>query len=220
MRYAEQVLTADEHETVEAWLAGHPEAAQELAFYNEAPRLERDESVKYSQHRTAPVWPAVLRWSAAAAVVAALMLPIMLMKHEKGTALQHVAQVRQAEAVAPVADTNVATVKVMEPVVRKAATIQEDMMPVVEAVEDEEIEQIDAVENEVHAVVPEVIYCDNLIVYEPAPDTVYTNNLIVYDDSRRSWTEDVKDWAAESKLAQWVRRRFKTQEAEILALNE
>ena len=68
--------------------------------------------------------------------------------------------------------------------------------------------------------VPEVIYTDNLIVYELAPDTVYTNNLIVYDDSRRSWTEDVKDWATETKMAQWVRRRFKVREAELLAMNE
>ena len=91
------------------------------------------------------------------------------------------------------------------------------MAEVIEQVEepvDEESEEI-----EVLPTVPEVIYTDNLIVYEPAPDTVYTSGLIVYDDSRRSWTKDVKDWATETKMAQWMRRRFKAREAELLAMN-
>ena len=44
--------------------------------------------------------------------------------------------------------------------------------------------------------------------------------MIVYDDSRRSWTEDVKAWAVETNFAQWVRRRFMAREAELVAVNE
>ena len=73
LRYAEGDLTADECKAVEQWLESHPEAAEELALYNEAPRLEKDESVRYTAaipQQTMQLWPAVLRWSAAAAVVA------------------------------------------------------------------------------------------------------------------------------------------------------
>ena len=55
LRYAEGELTAVERETVEAWLADHPEAAEELALYSEAPRLERDENVRYT--RLSPLAP-------------------------------------------------------------------------------------------------------------------------------------------------------------------
>lgn len=80
LRYAEQELTAEERAEVERWLADHPEAAAELALYGEAPRLERDTEVHYTgatlQHST-PLWPVLLRWAAAAAVVAVLMMPAM-----------------------------------------------------------------------------------------------------------------------------------------------
>ena len=39
LRYAEGELTVAECEAVEAWLASHPEAAEELALYSEALRL-------------------------------------------------------------------------------------------------------------------------------------------------------------------------------------
>lgn len=79
LRYAEGELTDDERKTVDAWLAEHPEAAEELALYAEAPRLERDESVKYAGalHHSTPLWPSVLRWSVAAAVVAALTVSVL-----------------------------------------------------------------------------------------------------------------------------------------------
>ena len=81
VRYADGDLTAAERAAVEQWLEGHPEAAEELKLYGEAPRLERDESVHYAAAvpgRVLPLWPAVLRWSAAAAVVALVAVPLGL----------------------------------------------------------------------------------------------------------------------------------------------
>ncbi len=81
VRYADGDLTAAERAAVEQWLEGHPEAAEELKLYGEAPRLERDESVHYAAAvpgRVQPLWPAVLRWSAAAAVVALVAVPLGL----------------------------------------------------------------------------------------------------------------------------------------------
>lgn len=82
LRYAEGELTTAEREVVESWLESHPEAAEELALYSEAPRLERDESVRYAaapQPHTQSLWPVLLRWSVAAAVVVALMMPALRM---------------------------------------------------------------------------------------------------------------------------------------------
>lgn len=82
LRYAEGELTAAEREAVETWLASHSEAAEELALYSEAPRLERDESVRYAaapQPHTQSLWPVLLRWSVAATVVVALMMPALRM---------------------------------------------------------------------------------------------------------------------------------------------
>ena len=55
LRYAEDELTATERNAVETWLVDHPEAAEELALYSEAPRLERDENVRYT--RLSPLAP-------------------------------------------------------------------------------------------------------------------------------------------------------------------
>ena len=82
LRYAEGDLNAGERAAVESWLSSHPDAAELLTLYNEAPRLEKDESVRYGAtplHRPMPLWPAVLRFGAAAAVVLLLMLPAMRM---------------------------------------------------------------------------------------------------------------------------------------------
>lgn len=80
LRYAEQELTAEERKEVALWLADHPEAAEDLSLYSEAPRLERNSEVHYTgaplQH-SRPLWNAALRWTAAAAVVAVLMWPAM-----------------------------------------------------------------------------------------------------------------------------------------------
>ena len=78
LRYAEQELTDAERTEVEQWLATHPDAAKELALYNEAPRLQRDETVQYvavPRQQIQPLWKAASRWAAAAVVIAALMIP-------------------------------------------------------------------------------------------------------------------------------------------------
>lgn len=226
LRYAEHELTAEERKTVEAWLAEHTEAVMELTLYNEAPRLQRDESIKYHSY-TKPLWPVLLHWSAAAAVVAALIIPVTLIKQETGVMVplvphvSQVAQVRRTETLVPVADTAIVISNNVKPI-KSRETIHKDVQLTADLVEDnaEAVEHTDKIEIQESVVAPEVIYTDNLIVYESAPDTVYTNNLIVYDDSRRSWTEDVKAWAAETNFARWVRRRFMAREAELVAMNE
>ncbi|MBR6292068.1 MAG: hypothetical protein IKR33_04620 [Bacteroidales bacterium] len=80
LRYAEQELTEAERKEVEQWLATHPEAADEVALYAEAPRLESDADIHCEAPiplHSEPLWPVAIRWTAAAAVVAALMVPAM-----------------------------------------------------------------------------------------------------------------------------------------------
>ena len=90
VRYADGEMAADERKAVEQWLEAHPEAAEELALYNEAPRLERDEEVRYAApvpQATRPLWPAWRR-AAAAAVVLLILVPVALRvatPHEGGT---------------------------------------------------------------------------------------------------------------------------------------
>ena len=106
LRYAEGDLTAAESATVESWLEGHSEAAEELALYREAPHLERDEAVKYAAavpQQPQPLWPALLRWSAAAAVIAALMMPAL---HLGGMLPRQEAPLLVAEAKGDTSDTS------------------------------------------------------------------------------------------------------------------
>ncbi len=105
VRYADGELSTTERVAVEDWLAQHPAAAEELALYNEAPRLAADTSVHYAGgHRhvvVAPLWRKAGSWAAAAAVVAALMLPLQV--HEESPVA--VAPVQVAEVVpAPLAE--------------------------------------------------------------------------------------------------------------------
>lgn len=88
LRYAEGELTEAEQNTVEQWLELHPDAKEMLALYVDAPHLEPDEDVRYTG--TVPgmsrmLWPVVLRWSAAAAVLAAMLLPLAL--HQRDEAM-------------------------------------------------------------------------------------------------------------------------------------
>lgn len=226
LRYADQELTADECKAVEQWLEGHPEAAEELALYNEAPRLEKNTGVIYEAevpHRSLPLWPVVLHWTAAAAVVAALVVPVVRMTTDDAQRLAPSVVAAVHEDITPdvVDDTEVAQPQVMpaKQYVSPSTTVTEELVLLADEMP---VEQMDTIAEEYmieEITAPAVEYCDNLIAYESAPDTVYTNNLIAYDNSRRSWTEDVKDWATDTKVAQWVRRRIKAHEFELLANN-
>lgn len=227
LRYAEGDLTADECKAVEQWLESHPESAEELALYNDAPRLVKDESVRFTAAvlpRTEPLWPAVLRWSAAAAVVAALIVPAIggITEMESGGWRAESGEVAQEVLNEELIIKNEELPEKVrsEVSVAKSVARQQEvplMAEVIEQVEEPVVEEPQEIE--VLPTAPEVIYCDNLIAYESAPDTVYTNDLITYDDSRRSWTEDVKEWAAETKLAQWVRRRIQARGNDLIAMN-
>ena len=217
LQYAEGMLSDIERSEVEAWLADHPEAAEELALYSEAPRLERDLSVAYAAAPPQPsrlLWPALLRWSAAAAVLAALMLPAFRMgtmgkPEPQQPPLLAAAQSPQSTPKNTIAtiDTigTIVTINTIETIKTKATTEtippeephllaqQEDTLPLLPQ-EPQEL--------------PAVIPSDKLIVYLPAPDTVYTNTLIVYDDSRPRFRDLALDWVEDTPVAQFIRRKF------------
>ena len=221
VRYADDELTAGEREVVEEWLGEHPEAAEELALYCEAPRLEADTTVRYDiaqPRHSKPLWPVVLHWSAAAAVVIALMMPIALMTDVKPEG----PSVQVAEATLPEAEVVADTVTetVAPAVVNRHVSVvaQEEALCEVLPTEPEVVQpQEDTVKPVVPVAEPEVIFCDYLIVYEQDPDTTYTNNLVVYDNIRRSWMEELKERVAENRVVQWVHRRFKSRETYLLA---
>lgn len=105
MRYADGILTADEREAVEQWLEGHPAAAEELALYREAPRLECDQRVHYAattRPQPRPLWTGGWRWAAAAAVVLLLLTPAAIHLFADTDEPMTVAQTTLP---APVADT-------------------------------------------------------------------------------------------------------------------
>lgn len=172
LRYAEGDLNAGERSAVEAWLSSHPDAAEELALYNEAPRLEKDESVRYAaapQRHSAPLWPAVLRFGAAAAVVLLLMLPAMRVGiMDKMEAPLFVAENR------PVAET---------------PQQQQQQLPVVQPVPKPvpSIASIPSIETDTSTpVAPAPIETDMLIAFEDDPAEaapIESWNLIVYDRS-------------------------------------
>lgn len=180
LRYAEDELNAGERADVEAWLSTHPDAAELLALYNEAPRLEKDESVRYAavpQRHSAPLWPAVLRFGAAAAVVLLLMLPAMRMG---------------------IMDTMEAPLFVAEnrPVAEPPQQQQQQQLPVIQPAPKPvpsiaTIPSIASIETPVPTdtstpVAPAPIETDMLIVFEDDPAEaapIESWNLIVYDRS-------------------------------------
>lgn len=180
LRYAEGDLNAGERSAVESWLSSHPDAAEELALYNEAPRLEKDECVRYAaspQRHSAPLWPAVLRFGAAAAVVLLLMLPAMRMGiMDKMEAPLFVAENR------PVAETpqqqQQQQLPVVQPVPRPVPSIST-------------IPSIASIETPVPTdtstpVAPAPIETDMLIAFEDDPAEaapIESWSLIVYDRS-------------------------------------
>ena len=231
LRYAEGELTAAEREAVEAWLADHPEAAEELALYSEAPRLERDETVRYaavSQQHTEPLWPALLRWSAAAAVVLALMVPALRMGTmgqlepqepllvataqstpgtQKTPIIQNTPNIRKTQKKTIVTIDTIETIKTIENIAPEeplliALAQEEDTLPLPQ-------EELPAA--------PTIISSDGLIVYSPAPDTVYTNTLIVYDDSRPRLRDIASEWVEDTPVAKFIRHNLSPRKAVLIA---
>lgn len=182
LRYAEQELTMAERAEVERWLATHPDAAKELALYNEAPRLERNEDVKYVatplQHTT-PLWDAAVRWAAAAAVVAALMIPALRTNTSSPAPrlmADNNATLELQESMEPAEP-----LEILEPTVnpRKKATLiaKADIaqpltqQPIEPPAPIEQTESIGTLDSLVHIEQPSPKYVDNLIVYEDEPVT-------------------------------------------------
>lgn len=220
LQYAEGQLSDIERSEVEAWLVDHPEATEELALYIDAPRLEADPTVSYaaaSPQRTRPLWPAVWRWSAAAAVLAALMLPALRMG-TMGTLdpeppLFATATIPQPDSTStpqntPKIQNTSKTPNV--PIVRPNPVLLENALAAVETTD-----SIDAIDNTdyrknidtVEAIEPiNVIYCNSLIVYEPPQDTIVTNTLVTYDGRRPTLPERAREWVVDSPLAQLFRK--------------
>lgn len=185
LRYAEGELTAAEREAVEAWLADHPEAAEELALYDEAPRLVRDETVRYaavSQQHTAPLWPAFLRWSAAAAVVVALMVPAL--RRGSMDTLERPAAPLMAEA--GEMDTTEAMEEIPERMVKQPTNSLPAMIAAVPSIDSiPSIPSIPSIDT-IIAIPIEIIETNSLIAFEESPakaTLVETGSLIAYDRS-------------------------------------
>ncbi len=195
LRYAEQELTDAERREVEQWLAVHPEAAEELALYGEAPRLEKDEGVKYAAvplQRSVSLWPAVAHWAAAAAVVAALMVPAM-----RSALVPEAAPIQVAEApitpskpslASPTSPTSLTSQASSASQNRKTspASLPASLPEAPLLAEETPILQDTLSEIPVEET-PSVLYVDDLIVYEdePAPANDYAVNDVTYvnDDS-------------------------------------
>lgn len=195
LRYAEQELTDAERREVEQWLAVHPEAAEELALYGEAPRLEKDEGIKYAAaplQRSVPLWPAVAQWAAAAAVVAALMVPAM-----RSAFVPEAAPIQVAEApitpskpslASPTSPTSLTSQASSASQNRKTspASLPASLPEAPLLAEETPILQDTLSEIPVEET-PSVLYVDDLIVYEdePAPANDYAVNDVTYvnDDS-------------------------------------
>lgn len=224
LHYAEGELTAVERETVEAWLADHPEAAEELALYGEAPRLERDETVRYAavpQQSTEPLWPALLRWSAAAAVVVALMVPALRMGTMGHLEPQEplviaAAQPSQETRNSRATRTPRAIRESRETRATSPAALLEDTLPSIASVDSipviPAIDSIPAVDT-----TPSFVPSTSIIVYTPAPDTVYTNTLIVYDDSRPRLRDIASEWVEDTPVAKFIRHNISPRKAVLIA---
>lgn len=173
LRYAERELTEAERTEVEQWLEGHPEAAEELALYSEAPRLEKDETVRYgaqSQQHLVPLWGAAWRWAAAAAVVLALMIPAL--RNATSPATQLIANnttiPEQQENIEPIE-----ALELPEPIVqprKKATLIAKADTPTLPSQPIETLDQLVSQDSIVPLEQPTPQYVDNLIVYDDTPE--------------------------------------------------
>lgn len=178
LRYAEGELNAEERAAVDTWLENHPEAAEELALYREAPKLERDEDVRYGaepQRYTAPLWPRMLRCGAAAAVVMVLMTPAMRMgTMERMVVATAVAESRTMDTLQQRAE-NVETSMPVRP--KETATMADALASA---------EETEATEGAEEPMATAPIETNMLIAFEDDPAEaapIESWNLIVYDRS-------------------------------------
>ena len=242
LRYAEGELTDSERNEVEAWLQSHPEAAEELALYNEAPRLERDENVRYT--RLSPLAPQdhlspftfhlspftfhlspftfhlspLLRWSAAAAVLIALMLPALRMGTmdtlEPQQPLLATTTIPATPEIPEIQTTPNARTTPSIPKNQITPTSIETIEAITTIATIDTIPTIDTIET--NDLTPTFIPSTSLIVYTPAPDTLYTNTLIVYDDSRPKLRDLASEWVEDSPVGKFIRRNFTSPKSTLL----
>lgn len=187
LRYAEGELTEAEHNAVEQWLEVHPDAKEMLALYVEAPHLEADEDVHYIgavPGKSQMLWSVVLRWSAAAAVLAAMILPLALHQREEAMPVE-VAKVQPVTALtnteeAPAATPSVNVAQTVAAIPVSAAEVEPEVYVMAQDLdaENSEIAKLEAAET----LLPAVTYVDNLIAYEEEELPTYDDGLIAYDE--------------------------------------
>lgn len=237
VRYADGDLTAAERKAVEQWLEGHPEAAEELKLYGEAPRLERDEEVRFasteSQHSATvrPLWSTGWRWAAAAAVALLLLTPAVLhFVRPQATPVQ-VASVEQggANMLPAVVDTAEAPAAAVRPVrtvgTRRAASAAYDVaetlaeatempladtiLPVPTNATDLLAEATEMLAADTARRVPtEAVAPEELVAEEP--QMVYVDNLFV-EEPLEGWEQDllaVNDAAKDRLQGTYLGRRL------------
>lgn len=173
VRYSDGSLTAAERATVEQWLETHPDATADLAFYLDAPCLDKNESVHYAGPMPAtsrPLWPAIIRWSAVAAVLVGMILPLAIHQNDAVMPIE-TAEVRQ---VPMLHDGVTKTQMQVEPIAEQEPYIapQDDILKVQNNIYVEKPQPI----------VPRLKYVDNLIAFEQdVTEQTYDTNLIVFD---------------------------------------
>ena len=173
VRYSDGSLTAAEREAVEQWLETHPDAAAEMALYHDAPCLDKNESEHYTgpiPGTSRPLWPAIIRWSAVAAVLVVLILPFAFHQDDAVMPIE-VAEVRQT----PIVHDDLAKTQMqVEPIVAQEPYIapQDGILNVLDNIYAEKPQPI----------AQRVKYVDNLIAFEQdVPEQTYDTNLIVCD---------------------------------------
>ena len=205
VRYAEDELTADERQAVEAWLTAHPEAAKELSLYNEAPRLQCDESVRYAAAlppQTKPLWSTGWRWAAAAAVLLLLLSPVVLPLFRSTEQPVQVAQTTPPEVAPTVTDNAVIA---PQPRVAARRIVDEVVAPQ---------QQIDYAENYASPLplpLPEPTEPEVLLATVPEePQMVYVDNLFVEDTvtDLEQRVLDVAESTREGLQGTWLGRRL------------
>lgn len=193
LRLADGDLSADETAAVRQWLESHPDAQAELQQYTEAPRLQADDAVVYphpEQLRRQPhsPWSAVIRFAAAAAILAALIVPAVFLFRQPAPAEgpQLAAVTSVVTSVLPVAVDDTVSQRPGNPLPTRpmavAAPVTSEPHPLVAdnaAVEEPLPETGVSISTEP---LPEYEESTSLIVVVDDP-VVYVNNLIVRDTS-------------------------------------